>query len=145
MRKIAVLNAAIGVLLLTTSVACARNGFDGGTKDGNPVGFDLASKSGGTIGAPKSSCLATNSCKFVEVYYLTDPPPACPTNQPGVRVTCSGNKRALPACPANAQCVTFDVRDTTAVEQDDDNNLHVWPSKYAKGLLVFSAAPPGLK
>ncbi len=143
MRNLSVLKAAFGLLLATAIVACARTDGGGGQKDGNPVGFDLTTKSGGTVGALAHGCLSSGTCKFVEVYYLTDPPPVCPANQTTAHVTCdSQNKqRALPTCPAKAQCVKFSLQDTTAVEQDDDNNLHPWPSKSATGLLVFSAKP----
>ncbi len=146
MRNLSVLKLAFGLLLAMAIVACARTdgGGGGGVRDGNPVGFDLTTKSGGTVGALANGCLSNGKCKFVEVYYLTSPPPACPTNQTTAHVTCdSQNKqRALPTCPANARCVKFSLQDSTAVEQDDDNNLHPWPSNNATGLLVFSATPP---
>lgn len=139
---------AVGLVfyLQTQHFGTGGGGGGGGQRDGNPVGFDLVGNAGGTAPLTSTSgCLSNNNCTWVQVFYLTNPPPDCPTVQP-VKVTCSGSKRALPSCPTNAQCVPFNAPSATAVVETDDDTLHaLLPPTAVQGLLVFSAQQPSAK
>jgi hypothetical protein len=112
-----------------------------GTKDGNPVGFDLVGPSQGVAYFQgNGSCLAHKSCKRIEIYYLKYPAPPCPKKPDGVACsTTHPPMRVLPSCPTNGQCIYFKggtAANAKVVVQDDNNLLHPLSKINAQGIII---------
>ncbi len=111
--------------------------------DGDPVGFDLYGSGTTAVSASGSGmCLTSTggpSCKSVEVHYLTNPTPTCPSDPLPDNVACSaGTLRALPSCPpSGARCLLFSNVQVTAYSQDDDGVVHTEPTTSAQVMLIL--------
>jgi hypothetical protein len=112
--------------------------------DGDPVGFDLLPTDNPTSTLQVSgdgvclSSLPKPTCNVVEVHYLTNPGPGCPTSVlPGNLACTAGNPRALPTCGPNERCFLFPSMGATALDQDDDGYLHTEPPTTTQVLVIF--------
>jgi hypothetical protein len=133
----------IGVLILAT----AYFGFRDNCLDGNPIGFDFKTGSGVDLkvdGAPTSPCLPSTApgapkqlpC-VVQIRYLTDPAPKCPSQATSDDCKSNGTDRSLPECPKSATCITINAS-ATVQDQDEDGEhpLSTAPGKTQTKIIL---------
>ena len=145
MKSNSTLKAVITVLAVALGlVSCSRSETTNGSRDGNPIGFDIAGKP--TAAAPRllgsGMCLTNHNCTTVEWHYLANNPfPTCPKTVPSGAACTPNTIRALPQCPAGAQCITFsskaNAREINVESQYDLGEYHGPEPTDAAGIVIF--------
>lgn len=96
--------------------------------DGNPVGFDILPTAPSTTVLQTSSdtCLSNTSapCNSIEVHYLAQSPPTCPSDYATQLACTANNPRALPTCQTGEQCFLLPALPAKVYSQSDDGTVH---------------------